>query len=134
MKPKRTKLIEKLDEVFGDYIRNRDKGKCFTCDKVIDPSNRTDLNPGHVFSRRHLGTRWDECNVFAQCRNCNYRQNLVGNGSAVLRAIDLVGKAAIDEVEAKTRQISKISIKDLESMIEEYEEKLERVKCLYQKD
>ena len=130
MKSKRKKLIKELDHVFGDYIRHRDKGKCFSCNHPpFDPKNRIDLHPGHMFSRRYLSTRWDEDNVFAQCRGCNMKQNLTGNGSAVLKVIDMIGKERVWCVERKTKQITKLTLTDLKQLIETYEQKLIDIKA-----
>lgn len=70
-KPSRKKLVNKLDKVFELYIRHRDKWTCFTCGVCL-PDNVTDMHAGHLISRKQYSTRWNENNVFAQCKNCNF--------------------------------------------------------------
>lgn len=61
-------LKKKLDIIFSKYIRLRDKGKpCITCGKPWEPTAQC----GHVFSRKHLATRWEEMNANGQCPGCN---------------------------------------------------------------
>ena len=67
MSEDRKKLIKKLDKVFGDYIKNRDDQKCVCC------GSRKNIQAGHLLSRNAHSTRWDEKNVYAQCRNCNFK-------------------------------------------------------------
>jgi len=58
--------IRKLDKLVGDIVKVRD-GLCVTC------GSRSNLTPGHLFSRVAYSTRWDLTNVYAQCTNCNFR-------------------------------------------------------------
>ena len=67
MSVERKKLIKKLDKVFGDFIKDRDKRVCVVC------GSRENIQAGHLFSRNAHSTRWDEKNVYAQCRDCNYK-------------------------------------------------------------
>lgn len=61
-------LKKKLDVLFSKYVRLRDYLKpCVTCGKPWEPN----FQCGHVFSRRHLSTRWDDQNANAQCPGCN---------------------------------------------------------------
>ncbi len=66
-------LIEKLDRIFSQYIRRRDSDyagfvQCCTCGKFVFWKKS---DAGHYHNRRHMGIRWDETNVHAQCRTCN---------------------------------------------------------------
>lgn len=75
-KPAKTdkqKLIRKLDDIFSDFIRLRDcddQGlcKCITCGEY---KHWQECDAGHFISREHMGTRWEEENVNAQCQSCN---------------------------------------------------------------
>jgi hypothetical protein len=61
-------LKKKLDIIFSKYIRKRDEGKpCITCHK---PWQST-FQCGHLISRRHQFTKWDETNANGQCPGCN---------------------------------------------------------------
>ena len=59
-------IVRKLDAIVGDLVRSRD-GLCVTC------GSKSNLQPGHLFSRIAYSTRWDLKNVYAQCRNCNFK-------------------------------------------------------------
>jgi len=66
-KTSRQAAVRRADKAFSEYIRARDGGVCVMCGK------RENLTCGHVFSRAHYGTRWDELNAFCQCTGCNLR-------------------------------------------------------------
>lgn len=70
-KVKRSTIVKKLDKVFSQYIRERDKNRCFTCGKEKSPEDI--MTCGHLFSRIAYSTRWDELNAHCQCWPCNYR-------------------------------------------------------------
>ena len=89
MKTKRpTGLKAKLDKVFSQYIRLRDRMpggvfRCISCGQ-IKPIEQADC--GHYINRQHMATRFSEINCNAQCRSCNrfdegnmqgYRRGLV---------------------------------------------------------
>jgi len=78
----------KLDKAFSKWIRYRDTkdgfGKCISCGKF---KAYEELDAGHFIGRQHLGTRWDEKNVHAQCRYCNrFDEGNKGNYRAALVA------------------------------------------------
>ena len=65
--------IKKLDRVFSQFIRLRDRVdgdlcKCCTCGRV---KHWKEMDAGHFINRRHYGVRFNEHNVHAQCRFCN---------------------------------------------------------------
>ena len=61
-----------LDSAFSRYIRRRDcpdgAGRCISCGRPITFST---CDAGHYIPRTHTATRWNVCNVNAQCRTCN---------------------------------------------------------------
>lgn len=63
-KESRKKIIKNLDSIFSKFIIKRD-GKCVICEKTEN------LSAGHLISRACYAVRWDERNVFVQCRGCN---------------------------------------------------------------
>lgn len=70
-KPKTDKAL--LDEIFSKFIRLRDANEhgmvmCVTCQTVL---NWKEMDAGHFIPRQHLSTRYDETNVYCQCRSCN---------------------------------------------------------------
>src|SRR3990167_1977322 len=67
------KYIKILDRVFSEYIRKKNANHqgfvtCITCKKI---EFWKDTDAGHYISREHLETRFDERNVWPQCRACN---------------------------------------------------------------
>ena len=76
-KPKKRTLKQhknRIDPIFSEYIRRRDADNdsgycaCVSCNK---PIHFTESDAGHFLSRQKLATRWDERNVYSQCRKCN---------------------------------------------------------------
>lgn len=122
MKKKKSlkKLKGDLDKIFSLYIRNRDKGICFTCG-LIKPIE--EMQNGHFFSRVYLSTRFDEQNCHCQCVGCNVFKN--GNYPKYsIRLVDKYGQGILKELERRTRQPIKFSRADYEALIEEYKSKL----------
>ncbi len=122
MKKKKTskKLKTELDSVFSLYIRERDKGVCFTCG-LIKPVK--EMQNGHFFSRGYLATRFDEQNCHCQCVGCNVFRN--GNYPRYsIHLIEKYGPGILRELERRTRKTIKYSPSDYEALIEEYKSKL----------
>ena len=72
-----SKSLKQLDEelwrVFSLWIRQKDADhrgvvRCVTC-KAYRQWRYVDA--GHFMSRRHLSTKFDEKNVYPQCKQCN---------------------------------------------------------------
>lgn len=65
-------LTKKLDRIFSEYIRRFHSKdgvtKCVTCNKM---DVWQEMDAGHYISRSHLNTRFDERNVWPQCKSCN---------------------------------------------------------------
>ena len=64
-----TRLLKKeLDRVFSIYIRQRDKGVCFTCGDKKDWQKQQN---GHYIKRSNMSLRYSEVNCHCQCVRCN---------------------------------------------------------------
>lgn len=113
-------LRERLDLVFSAYIRQRD-GKCLEGEMWGGCSGP--IQAGHVISRRHLATRWDERNVFGQCRSMNYQHTFNPN----LYIAWYTKKFGADQYEELVR-LSRTTFKPTRAWLEEkiayYEKKL----------
>ena len=70
-------LKKKLDKIFSEYIRKRDKGVCFTSDVK---KHWKEQQAGHFYSRVHHGTRYDERNVHCQ----TLRDNVFLKGNMIV--------------------------------------------------
>ena len=118
-KSRRKQLVKKLDDVFAEYIRLR-YPKCVICGK--EPSQC-----GHVITRSAYSIRWDERNAFGQCRGCNmvheYRPYIYYDWY-----INNFGAEAFAELVRDSRKVRKYYLGELELMIEEYKEKIKKLK------
>jgi len=114
----RKKLVKKLDEVFSLYIRQRDK-KCVLC------GTTENLQAGHVITRTKYSVRWDENNVFCQCRACNYRHEY-NPEIFIMWYIQKYGNAAMQNLIRKSNNLVKYKNSDLKEMICYYREKLKK--------
>ena len=84
-KVSRKSAVHMADVAFSAYIRTRDP-VCVVCGTLEHGTC------GHIFSRVHYSTRWDEDNAFRQCSGCNLRHEHDAwpfYKEAELRGIDL---------------------------------------------
>ena len=120
MSKDRKKLVKELDNVFGDYIKERDGFKCCICG-ITEENARID--PGHLISRVNMSTRFDEKNCFAQCRGHNFSHE---HHPEVMTQwfIHKFGMQEYDLLVYKSHKPAKFTISDLEMMIQLYKNKL----------
>ena len=81
-KSTRTKLFNKAWTLFSKYIRERDKGQCFTC-PIKRPIKF--MHAGHFIHGKTTPIYFNESNVHCQCPKCN--TYLSGNRDVYLRNI-----------------------------------------------
>jgi len=94
-----------LDKHFSLYIRYRDKGKCFTCDRECGVKK---AQCGHFVPRQYLAVRYDERNCNAQCYACNMLYN--GQPSAyAIRLKALYGQEIVETLEGLRKEITKLT-------------------------
>ena len=121
----RSKIIKKLDRVFSEYVRlkNADHAgncKCITCGKTFHYKN---IDAGHFVSRRHIIVRFDELNVFPQCKYCNRFLN--GLQYEYGKALDArFGKGTADKLVQKSRSTERLETKKIEELFAFYKKKL----------
>ena len=119
-------LKKKLDAVFSQYIRRKNAPRdgyavCVTCHRV---AMWKELQCGHYEPRQHLATRWNELNCHVQCYACNIARK--GNYPRFADFLDRkYGPELRAQLERLTKQVVKLTPADLESRIEEYQQKLE---------
>lgn len=109
-------LKNKLDKVFSIYIRQRDKGRCFTCGIK---KNIKELDCGHYIKRQHLATRWLEENCAAQCWSCNRFRD----GNKERYAVELekkYGHGILQKLEQIKNKGRKFKVAELEELIKKY--------------
>lgn len=127
-KPSRKNLIKKLDKVFSQYIRRRFAvngiTKCVTCGKQ---AHWKELQAGHFMSRKHYSTRYDETNVQVQCSGCNvFRYGEQYKFGRYLE--EAYGEGTAEDLQNKSRQITKFSDIRIKEMIEYYNKLLTNLK------
>jgi predicted nucleic-acid-binding Zn-ribbon protein len=121
----RKKTVKKLDKVFSEYIRARDKYKCFTCG-IVGAVKDGLMHAGHLFSRVNYSTRWDELNTHCTCKNCNYTHEY--NPHIYVKAfIQKYGFSAYELLDIKHNKSYKISTPELLVLIDYYKNKIKEI-------
>ena len=122
-------LVRKLDDVFSKYIRLRDAMpngycKCISCGRIKPFS---EFDAGHFYSRKHMGTRFDEDNVWAECSGCNRfsADHLVNFQTNLIRKI---GMGRFELLGVKAHEVKKWCDFELEAMIKHYSAEVKRLK------
>jgi hypothetical protein len=128
-KSERSKLIEKLDSIFSDFIRLRDSNEfghvtCITCYK---DSFWRDSDNGHYQDRDHMATRFDEENCNAQCLECN-RYEPVNKGYFAAMIDERHGHGTAAKLDKAAKSTQQWEDHDLKKMIEYYRCKVEELK------
>lgn len=126
---------KKYWKLFSVYIRRRDKGVCFTCDKSLPDyyDRKGKLLPGwksgqagHFITAKSCGLAlyFHEQNVHCQCHYCNI--NLSGNWVEYERKIiEVYGQEMCDELkELKWKGDVIYTVSDYEEMFEDLHDKL----------
>ena len=118
-----TKLKNLADTAFSLYIRRRDADTngyvtCVTC-----PTNKhyKMMDAGHFVSRKKEGTRYDDRNVFTQCKRCN----IFMSGNKPEFSIFLMkrfGKGIVEELVKTGNLIVRRRTWDYEELIAKFKE------------
>ena len=120
------KLKAKLQEVFNEYIRLRDKGeRCISC------GERNPLQAGHYYPvSRYDGLRFDEDNVNGECAGCNCfdEGHLIGYGENLIKKI---GQERYDSLRERAAEYKRSGYKwsrsELIDKIEHYKAKIKEL-------
>lgn len=115
----------KLQEVFNEFIRERDKGlPCVSCEKPMGE----DYHAGHLYSvGRFPELRFSELNVHGQCHHCNI--HLHGNGAMYRKnVIKRIGEEGLILLDSKIDIMNHYSIPELKEMIRDYKHRIKLLK------
>lgn len=129
MKTQKTRLKERLDRIFSEFIRLRDSDErglasCISCGKTV---HWKEADCGHFVNRSHMSTRYDEKNCNLQCRSCNRFDE--GNNIGYMKGlIKKYGPSVIDELETLKGQTSRLSEFDYKVLIEHYKREAKKLK------
>ena len=106
----KTLLRDKLDDAYSKYVRLSNADECGYCTCISCGARRPwkELDAGHYVGRAVFALRWDDRNVWPQCKQCNkwggpsksgagnpdgYRQGLEAKGIDHAE-LDAIGKDA----------------------------------------
>lgn len=126
MRKNRTGQKHKLDKIFSKYVRlkNADKNGYNTCASCGKREHWKDMDAGHFVSRNHYTLRWDERNVWPQCKYCNRFRN--GNiDEYAIFMIDKYGPDILKELNQEKHKIAKYSQQEYEDMIAHFTEEID---------
>lgn len=128
-KSEKSKLVEKLDGVFSDFVRLRDSDEygrvtCITCG---DNLHWTDCDNGHYQDRDHMATRFNEQNCNGQCRECN-RHNPVTKGLFAVKINERHGAGTAAKLDKLAKTVMQFEDHDLKKMIDYYKFQVDELK------
>ena len=113
-------LKKVLDQVFSQYIRQRDKGVCVTCGTKKPWKEQQN---GHYVPRGHNATRFDERNCNCQCIGCNVFKK--GNmDEYTLFMIRKHGVEVLEELNKLKYKTKQFTSQELQEMIDHYKHEL----------
>lgn len=120
----RSGLIKKVDKAFSRFIRKRDTDEygwceCVTCLRRFPYE---EIQAGHFIKRGHASTRWDERNVYAQCRGCN----MFSGGRQDEMAYHIVkvhGPEVLSELIRLKHTTKRWTMPELRELMENYDER-----------
>jgi hypothetical protein len=117
-------LKKKADKWCSDYIRQRDKGVCFTCGCKKEWKYQ---QAGHYISRVYGNLRYYEKNVHCQCYSCNVMKH--GNmDEYAIRLQQKYGKDILEELNKyKYMPPTPFKVADLLNLIEEFKIKIKKL-------
>ena len=98
--------IDKADEVFSNYIRQRDNWTCQRCGKRYKPPTKA-LHCSHFFGRGRESTRYDPDNCIALCYGCHSYFDGAGKEDYRNFKINQLGQAGFDALLIKSNTYKK---------------------------
>lgn len=123
MKTERTRLTNKLDAVFSEWIRRRyadENGQtvCYTCGAV---KHWKQMHAGHFMSRGKKSTRWHPQNVQVQCVSCNIFK--AGEQFKFAQNLDEEhGVGTAEKLQYLSNQAGKYTIPELRKLVKRYQD------------
>lgn len=118
-------LMKKLQPIFNQYIRLRDKDKpCISCGREL----KGKFDAGHFYSSGgHKSVTFNEDNVHGQCVHCNQHKH--GNLHEYNEGIkERIGQARFLELRSKAQETKKYTREELRGLIVFYKEKIKQLK------
>lgn len=114
-KNKRQRLYKRLDDAQRELLFKEWGKQCVLC------GSTNKVGTGHVFSRRHLNTRWDYepgGNAYPQCWGCNYKH--VRDQYPYFKWFeDMYGADTFEKLRKRWNTVKQMKIHDLEALLED---------------
>jgi hypothetical protein len=115
MKSPRKRLIDRLDTLFSEYIRTRDKRRFGSCPFHLGSRKPIECC-FHFITRSKYSVRWDERNAVGSCHACNYKMEFDPH-PFIHWYISTNGKEEYDRLYYSSHTIAKFSTADLEMIL-----------------
>lgn len=119
MSTERQEIIKELDETVSKLVIERDEA-CVVC------GSKTDLQNGHVFSRRYWATRWDiheVGNCHCQCSFCNSDHGSWTMGATwtpyVYWFVETFGREALNQLWRRAKQLTNYKTYELKELLKD---------------
>lgn len=126
MSKERSIIEKKLDRVFSDFIRLRDKLTCQRCGKQFAKFT-IGIQNSHFWGRRHRATRWSELNCCTLCGGCHI--HLTANPETHRQWYRArIGDDAYTKLEHMHQKSPKFTLHDLQLMLEFYRKQVNQIK------
>ena len=115
--------LKMLQVVFNNFIRKRDeKLPCISCGTF----KAEEFHAGHYIATTYSYLRFNEFNVWKQCSKCN--THLRGNSIPYrIELIKRIGLKAVEGLENDRHNDLRLSIPQIQEMIQEYKFKLKQL-------
>lgn len=122
-----------LQKLFNTFIRLRDTRYSngqpfFICISCGEPKGLDQMNAGHLYPvGSNESVRYDEDNCAGQCIACNLHKH--GNQLAYYKnLVRRIGQSRVDLLDIKRQSLSKMARFEVEMLIEEYKQKIAKLK------
>jgi len=118
-KTERQKAIASADKKWADRVKDRARYQCEYCKKSHE---YTTLHAHHIFSRKHLGTRWLTDNGICLCAHCHLYLAHRDTATFMLWVQRKLGKGKIEILEIKAHAITKLSTAEIKLLARHFGE------------
>jgi 5-methylcytosine-specific restriction endonuclease McrA len=120
-------ILSYCDELFSLKIRHRHGWQCQRCGAKFARLAQN-LHCSHFWSRSNKATRYDEDNCDALCADCHAIWEDDKNGAYRAFKISQLGQERFDALKRRARSCIKFGAWELEQMLRELMEEMQRMK------
>lgn len=129
MSSERQRLEKKADQVFSDYIKQRDRFRCVWCERKF---LKSELECSHFVARQHHATRWAEENADSSCHWCHaLMEHKKSRGEPYYSwKENQIGEDSLYELLRLRHTNYHVTSYDLRALIKTYKDKLKYLKTI----